>query len=205
MKNAYNQFNNNIKKVKELHDLFVFLKEKIGLPNDLTDLLRAEIVYLVSALDKFIHELIRIGMIESFHQTRNQTQKFLSFGISFEIHNQIINSSSLPPPEYWFEQEIIKKHKTLSFQDPDKIADGLSFIWDESHKWQVIATDMGLDQNQLKTKLKTIIARRNQIVHEADINVLSGDKYDITKEEIEDITEFIINLSEKIYNNVVLQ
>jgi hypothetical protein len=71
-----------MKYVKELDSLFIHLKDTLHLPNDLTDILRAEWVYSVSAMDKLIHELVRIGMIEAFQGRRPQTAKFSSFGIT---------------------------------------------------------------------------------------------------------------------------
>lgn len=201
MQKAFDQFVNSMKYVKELDALYIHLKDTLHLPNDLTDLLRAEWVYTVSAMDKLIHELIRIGMIESFQGGRSKTSKFLSFGVSTNTLTTIL-STTVPPSEYWFEQEVIERHKTLSFQAPEKIADALSLIWDEQHKWQVLASATGIAQANLTTKLKTIISRRNQIVHEADMDLLSGVRNNIEKDDIDDVVQFIENLSEKIFHVV---
>jgi hypothetical protein len=50
MQIAHNQFLHNINYVRDLDSLYHFLKDTQSLPNDLSDLLRAEIVYSVSAL-----------------------------------------------------------------------------------------------------------------------------------------------------------
>ena len=78
MQRAFDQFQDNIKYVKELDALFVHLKDTLCLPNDLKNILRAEWVYSVSAMDKLIHELVRIGMIEAFQGKRVCTDKFKS-------------------------------------------------------------------------------------------------------------------------------
>ena len=198
---AFQQFKNNIKYVKELDALYSHLKNDLYLPNDLTDILRAELVYTVSALDKLIHEFIRIGMIESFNGRRNKTTRFLSFGISFDTHTKISSLvTEIPTPEYWFEREIVLKHKQLSFQDPDKISDGLCLIWDDDHKWQKIATYIGTSQHEVKTRLKTVISRRNQIVHEADIDFITGKKSEIDKSDIDSVILFVEQVAEAIFN-----
>lgn len=204
MQRAFNQFKDSMKYVKELDALYVHLKDSLLLPNDLTDILRAEWVYTISAMDKLIHELIRIGMIQSFQGTRIKTPSFLSFGISVGTHTNIAASSitSLPPPEFWFEQEVIERHKHLSFQDPKKIAEGLSLIWNENHKWQKLSGDLGILQDVLTTKIKTIVSRRNQIVHEADLDLQTGTRNTIDKADIDDVVSFIENLSEAIFNAV---
>ena len=49
---------------------------------DLTDLLRAQIVMIVSALDHYIHEITRVGMLEVYDGTRPQTNAFLRFQVT---------------------------------------------------------------------------------------------------------------------------
>jgi hypothetical protein len=201
MQRAFDQFKDSMKYVKELDALYVHLKDTLHLPNDLTDLLRAEWVYTVSAMDKLIHELIRIGMLESFQGRRTRTNKFLTFGVTTNTLTTSL-TTTVPPPEYWFEQEVIEKHKTLSFQAPEKIGEALSLIWDEQHKWQYLSAATGITQAILTTKLKTIISRRNQIVHEADLDLLSGIRNTIDKADIDDVVNFIETLSEEIFNSV---
>lgn len=201
MQRAFDQFKESMKYVKELDALYVHLRDVLLLPNDLTDLLRAEWVYSISAMDKLIHELIRIGMLEAFQGSRVKTRKFLAFGISVGTHSSIVSATptTVPPPEYWFEQEVIQKNKFLSFQEPEKIAEGLSLIWNEDHKWQYLATPMAMSKDNLTTKLKTIISRRNQIVHEADLDLMSGVRNTIDKTDIDDVVAFIEKLSESIF------
>ncbi len=201
MQRAFNQFKDNMKYVKELDALFIHLKDNLHLPNDLTDILRAEWVYCVSAMDKLIHELVRIGMIESFQSRRPQTAKFSSFGISTNTLLSNMNNTGYPT-EYWFEQEIIEKHKHLAFQAPEKIADALSLIWNDQHKWQTLAATLGTNQLALTTQLKTIVNRRNQIVHEADLDLTTGVRNTVDKVDIDDVVVFIERLSEAIFNAV---
>src|SRR5690606_2896750 len=102
------------------------------------------------------------------------------------------SSTIIPPSEYWFEQEIIQKHSYLSFQEPTKISDALSLIWDHPQKWQFLAMATGITpENTLKTRLKTIVVRRNQIVHEADINPETGERNEINKADTDNVSDFI--------------
>ena len=156
MQSAMEQFNGNIKAVKEMEALYEYLTTALKLPNDLSDILRAQLVYAVSALDKLIHELVRIGMLQAFAGQRTKTSKFYTFSISLETYNKIqqlnqsTNELQVETPEYFFEQEIIFKHKHLAFQEPDKIADALSFIWEEKQKWQKIASSFQMSDDDLK-------------------------------------------------------
>lgn len=214
MQIAQSQFLHNVKGIRELGSLHDFLKNSQNLSYDLSDLLRAEIVYAVSALDKFVHELIRIGMIEAFSGKRVRTTKFEGFTISAKTLEKIKETAiernlnpNHPPlpdelPEYWFEQEIVLKHKQASYQTPININDGLSLIWKEEYKWQKIATDMGLNEKSAKTQLETIVARRNQIVHEADLNFETGLRNNISAIDVKDSVDFIENLGNTIFSLV---
>lgn len=201
MLNAFNLFKTNIASARTLSGLFDFLTATLTVPHQFDDLLRSQLVYAISALDKLNHDLIRIGMVGTFTGTRSPTAKYQGFTISTETHSQIM-SATVPPKEYWFESEIVQKHKVLAFQDPAKIADGLSLIWDEKHKWAVIAAEIGMSETDVKLKLKTIVDRRNLIVHEADLNPYTGTKYDIDKNEAKSATDLIESIGSAIFNLV---
>jgi hypothetical protein len=197
---AINQFGQNLLYVRDIGALHAALLA-LGLPNDLSDLLRGQLVLAVSALDKLIHELVRIGMLQVFAGSRPATDKYNTFQISAGTLANI-QSASIPPPEFWFEREIVTRHQHLAFQQPDKIADALSLIWPERHKWQVIALALGSNESTLRTTLATIVTRRNQIVHEADIEPISNMRRMITVTDTEDALDLLEHLGREIYNQV---
>ena len=140
-------------------------------------------------------------MTETFLGSRNPTRKYDGFTLSMATVLEIKNAS-IPPPEHYFGLEVFQRHKALSFQAPDKITDALSYIWAESHKWQAITTEMGLtNQNAVKTRLKAIVDRRNQIVHEADLDY-NGNKNIALHTDIVDSVNFIKDLGNAICNLV---
>jgi hypothetical protein len=209
MQKAFEQFESNIKSVRELEYLHYHLTFELKLPNDLSDILRSQLVYTVSALDKLIHELVRIGMLESFLGQRIKTAKFSRFSISLETYHKIQqlnqetnNLQQLTRPEYFFEQEIISNHKHLAFQDPDKIADALSLIWEEKQKWYKIALSLNMSDDYVKKRLKAIVSRRNQIVHEADIDIQTHLRTEIDKDDVKEVVDFIFALGKEIFNAV---
>lgn len=201
MHRALTLFKANIKDAKNLTALYEYLENSITSPLSFEDLLRAQIVYSVSAFDKLIHDIIRIGMLEIFDNIRVPTPKYLAESISILTYNELI-SATIPPKEYIFEQAIFKKLKTFSYQEPGKVAEGLSYIWEEKQKWQKISLQMNMDERTVKTTLKLIADRRNSIVHEADIDPATNQKYSINKAECESITNFLSNCGEAIVNLV---
>ncbi|MEY3760802.1 MAG: hypothetical protein RIR39_2293 [Pseudomonadota bacterium] len=206
MQKAFEQFNSNIKAVKEMDALYYHLTSDLKLPNDLSDILRSQLVYAVSALDKLTHELVKIGMLQAFINQRTKTNKFNCFSLSLETYNKIQQTSQQQPnilqletPEYFFEQEIIVKHKYLAFQEPDKIADALSLIWEEKQKWQKIALLFNAPDDDIKKKLKSIVSRRNLIVHEADIDLQTNSRNSIDESDVKEAVDFIFKLGENIF------
>ncbi|MCX6074099.1 MAG: HEPN domain-containing protein [Campylobacterales bacterium] len=213
------EFDVQIQSCKELYAVYGHLKNNLSYPLDLSDLLRAQVVYAVSALDKLVHELVKKGMVEIFEGKRLKTTTFSNFGISLNTLIKIQEVGSIAVPQsieetaiYWFEREISLKHKSLSFQAPDKISEALSLIWLEEHKWQkihfnIIIQPIGslvtMTERDMKTYLKNIVARRNQIVHEADINIICNSKDTMDEDEANNIVQFIDALGKSIYKCVI--
>lgn len=190
MHSALRLFNSNIDNARNTGGIYEYLTQTHKAPVSYEELLRSQLVNAVSAFDKLIHDLVRAGMVEIFIGKRPPTPKYLSEPISIQIHVDISNAS-IPPKEHIFEQAIIKKLKIISFQDPLKVAEGLSYIWAESQKWQKISSEMQMSDDIVKKTLKLIVDRRNAIVHEADINPATNQKFEITKAECDQVTDFL--------------
>jgi hypothetical protein len=184
-------FQSNIQDANALTGVFDHLAATLGGVLSLDDLLRSKIVYSVSAFDKLIHDLVRIGMVEIFVGKRAPTPKYNNEPISL-LSAQLLSSAITPPPEVVFDQIIQAKHKILAFQDPDKVADALSFIWTEQQKWQCIAAAINMQAATLRTTLKLIVSRRNAIVHEADMDPTTNTKLPICKQEADDVSDLLL-------------
>lgn len=200
MNNAYNVFIKIINDTRQTIVLYDYFDQVMNPPCDYSDLLRWQWVQSVSALDKLIHDLIKIGICQAFKGTRNQTSKFQSMPI--DIKNVLIMEQDSTPKDAIFETYVISKFKTYSFQDPDKISDGLSYIWDEPHKWQKIALAIGKSENDTRTELKNIVFRRNQIAHEGDYVFHLGCREPIERADTVEVVDFIEALGSAIYNLV---
>ena len=183
-----------------LYDYISFNK----IPLDASDLLRWQWVLAVSALDKYIHDIVTDGMVEQYINKKPHTPKFDTFQLSMKT---IIDIQSAPVPEIAFRNEVIRKNSYLAFQDPDKIADALSFIWNVPNKWDVISRNMAtpISSSDLKIKLKNIVVRRNQIVHEGDC--LSTNiplmQQPITIFDTQDVIQFITELVNAIDLSII--
>lgn len=153
MHNSLILFNSNMRQAREISALYDYLVATVAVPQQFDDLLRSQLVYAVSAFDKLIHDLVRIGMVQCLMGSRPPTGKYLSEPLSMQVHIEMLQAT-IPPKEHVFEQALFRKFKVVSFQDPAKIADGLSYIWDEAQKWQKIAASLGMPDAAVRTRLK---------------------------------------------------
>lgn len=202
MLNAKAVFHRNISQANELGGLYDYLSTSVAIPEQFEDLLRSQVVNAVSAFDKLMHDLIRIGMVNIFENQRPSTSKYLSETIAIQ-HLPSLLASAVPPPPVRFEEIVREKLSKLSFQDPTKVADGLSYIWNEPQRWQQIALGLGMSDDEAKRKLRLIITRRNAIVHEADLDPVTSQKQSITRAEATDIADFLRALGDRICDLVV--
>lgn len=222
MNNAYVDFTTAVTNIKNFGCIYDQILENYPILNkELDDMLRAQIVNIVSALDRYIHEVVRIGIIEAYLNKRPQTPKWTSTNISLKNLLNIITvekSNASPQKEIdlinVLDQTLKPMLKVMSFQQSDKIKDALSYIWLEEHKMQNIASSInyqltGNDLNEktkfLEQKLKLIVTRRNQIVHEADWDPINKCKYKIAKQDVDDIIIFVENFVSAIHLRICPQ
>jgi hypothetical protein len=202
MLNAKGVFHKNIRQAIELGVLYDHLSNTVAIPEQFDDLLRSQIVNAVSAFDKLMHDLIRIGMVRIFEKQRPSTGKYLNETVAIQ-HLPGLAAGAVPPPPVRFEEIVREKLSRFSFQDPTKITDGLSYIWNENQKWPQIALGLGVADEDLKRKQKLIVTRRNAIVHEADLDPVTNQKQAITRTEATDICNFLLALGNRICDLVV--
>ncbi|BEP49991.1 HEPN domain-containing protein [Variovorax paradoxus] len=202
MLNAKLVFHKNIQQANDLGALYAQLSHMVEIPEQFDDLLRSQIVNAVSAFDKLMHDLIRIGMVKMFENQRPSTSKYLGESIAIR-HLPTLMATAVPPPAVRFEEIVREKLSVLSFQDPTKLADGLSFIWNADQKWQQIALGLGMSDTDARLTQKLIATRRNAIVHEADLDPVNNQKQAITRAEATDIANFLLALGNRICDLVI--
>ena len=186
-------------RVKNLQAIYVSFSGLTTSALDLSDILRLEIVMCVGALDQYIHEIVRLGMIEVFEGVRPQPPGFSKFAVSMDAALQGIsvrNSS-------WLDIEIRTRHGFISFQQPDKIADGIRYF-SGVELWNEVSRHLCLPKDDVKSQLRLIVDRRNKIAHEADVDPSFPDtRWPITLTMTQDTIDFIEKLGEAIHLSVV--
>ena len=200
MHSALQHFSENINRVKALGGLHEALCRLTTPAIDATDLLRAQIILVVSALDHYIHEITRLGMLEIYNGLRQKTNAFLRFQVTMEA--AIIGSGRVGGTS-WLETEIRERHGFVSFQRPDKIADAIR-LFSDCDLWKSVATRLNLPKHDVKARLSVIVDRRNKIAHEADLDPsYPGTRWPISPTDVASAIDFIEGLCSAIHSTVV--
>jgi hypothetical protein len=153
---------------------------------DVSDMNRAALVAGVSALDAYVHSVVRELMIEISIGRRATTDAFKKFAVPMSAVDQAAHL----PSSVWLDAVVADRHSHLSFQQPDKIADAIRLV-SGVELWNEIGTVLGQDPKTLKVRQKLLIDRRNQIVHEADsLPTPPYERRQITYAETHDALDF---------------
>ena len=192
------QFRENIARVRALGGLHTAFDQLTTPAVDLTDILRAQIVMSVSALDHYIHEITRVGMLEVYDGARPSTDAFLRFQVTM---GAVMDGISKSGENKWLDTEIREKHGHQAFQHPDKIADAVR-LFSSCKLWPSAAAQLNLNVLDTKNRLRVIIDRRNQIVHEADLDPSypgTGNRWPISPLDVTNALDFIQAVCEAIH------
>ena len=198
---AYKRFLELFNDTQNVKILYEYIENTMKAPIDTSDLLRWQWVQCISAFDKFVHDIVRIGMIDIFQGNRLATPKYNTFQMDIQTYVDMQNSPLTAVTI--FEQKIILKHSFLAFQDPGKVADALSYIWNDNDKWATISSMVGMSRNDCVTFLKNAVIRRNQIVHEGDYTDVLAKRQDIYEQDVNEIRQFILKIGKAIYDCVI--
>ncbi len=200
MHDAILHLRENIARVRSLGGLYQAMHRLMTPAVDCTDILRAQIVLAVSALDYYVHEITRLGMLEVYSGIRPQTTAFLRFQVSIEAAIVGITNTG---QSAWFDGEIRDRHGYLAFQQPDKIADAVR-LFSSSELWPSVAIVLGLPVDDVKTQLRLIVERRNKIAHEADLDPsYPSTLWPISAADASNTVDFVERVCEAIHSSVV--
>lgn len=172
---ALAQFEAVWRRCDHLSALHAYLARNVSGVLQPDELLRAEWVARVSALDLYVHELVAQSMLAIFEGRRAASPAYLRFKISTETLNRIRAAANTSGASAAFDLYVRDQLSRVTYQHPDDIADGVR-LCSEIELWQEVAVKLGAtaatktDQaKSLKLDLSLIVRRRNIIAHEGDL------------------------------------
>ncbi len=156
----------------------------------------------VSAFDHYISSLILELATRLYSNGGQLTPKLLSENFSFS-HVIELKSANSVEAVIVFRRMLGECIRYKSYQSPDKVADGLSYIWNERHKWQFLSNSMGMTTENARGTLDAIVERRNLIAHNADYDDATGAKLPIDKNQTSITVDFLSKLVSTIDTAVI--
>jgi hypothetical protein len=160
---------------EELSAMHAFLAGKLTAALKPDEILRAEWVSRVSALDLYIHEIVAQRMLEIFDGLRPPSSGYLRFQIANDTLSRIRSAPTPIDASQAFDLDIRGRLGFCTYQDPEKIADGIRLV-SNIELWNEIALHQGAtaankqtQAKSLKRALSIIVERRNKIAHEGDL------------------------------------
>jgi len=201
MRDPLASFELNLKSVRELHQLHSVFQDNLPAV-DLSEILRAEYVLVVSALDCYLHDVVRANMkrmmFDGVDINNDLPPSFKSFHISLIFAKRLLDAETDEEKETIVTQAIKETLYKFSFESEHSIETALSYIGVKG-VWSSIKGDMDSETDIIKRQISLIVRRRNNIAHQSDISNLSTmDKDSIDRIDV----EFVINFIDRLVKSI---
>ncbi len=194
MTNSLSSFKKSLESINVIDSLYLYLQKQMQ-GQDLSELLRAEFVLIVSAFDYYIHDVVREGMLKIFDRAATPNEKYLAFGISIEVVELLITNNDPVVRRQMLDQEIRKVTSKWSYQSPQSVEKALGLI-DFRSVWSDLSVDLSMPPIDVKSTLGLIVDRRNKIAHESDIDSITLQKTPIDHVIVTQAKEFVLGIVE---------
>lgn len=206
MRIALDTFNRNMDSIKTLHAIHEQF-EKTYTALDLSEILRAEYVLVVSAFDCFLHDLVQNYMHVITFDTNDETllpNAYKNFKIKLGVLQRML-AADVTNQKQILHAALKKSLSEFSFESPQTIEQALGYIGVRKI-WTQIANKLNLSAEDVKRQLSMIVFRRNCIAHQADIaNYTDEFKQPINREDVGWVIDFMEKISNCINDIVITQ
>ena len=183
-KNVKKHFDENLSDIEEK---FVLAdKEKSTNLKTAQEIWRSQVVFLDSALDFYIHEVAKLGIIRIFNGDWEETIKYKTMKVSMDFALKLAESDENADALLGEIDEINQKNCFTNFENIQKIM-------------QIV----GLSVNKSKGKgINELYKRRNQIAHQSDRVPNNPKKQDISEQTVRYYIKIVKSLVDHIDSKV---
>lgn len=172
-----------------------------GLIEEAKDILRSQIVFIDSAFDFYLHEILKLGIINLFHgDWTPKTDKYNNLLLDMKTLEAAIKDEG---NDEWLKNWINNKYSGKPLMSYEDFADVCNLL---ALNVQDIANKLFYDKNsrtptrdKLKYILNGLFARRNQIAHQSDRKRENAERDDITEEYVNEKLDNIKNIVEAVH------
>lgn len=175
---------------------------KAGKVKEGENIWRAQIVFLASAFDFYMHELTKYGLCEIYNENWSRTDKYDNLQVNMKVIEIALKAGE---DIDWFLEYINGYYRVITMVSYESVKDqfnllgiDLTNIADKAF-YQRGGTEKTKDK--LKRRLNELFSRRNIIAHQTDRAHTNAQIINITKEIVQG---FICDI-EKIVNAINLE
>jgi hypothetical protein len=179
---------------------------RLGDHKEIDDIYRAQIVFLESALDYYIHRLSEFAMIQISEGNWDKTNSYKNFSVPIET---VIDALSNPEDLAWIRQTIILYHSSKTFMSSEAIKKQLSLMSNDklfrsiADKMYCVEGSSEKTDKKLMKLLNDVFKRRNRIAHQSDRDHFTGEQYGIDRQTTEFFINEIFRFAESLYNELI--
>ncbi|MCF0224713.1 MAG: hypothetical protein HUK20_10625 [Fibrobacter sp.] len=181
-------FNENLKDVEEKFKLAQ--KERATDSHSAEEIWRSQVVFLESALDFYVHEVVKYGFLKIFNGDWAETVKSRNFRVRFPLVMEMYKDA---------------ENAAQSLSDEiDEINRENCFLGFEHMQTNLKMVGLGVD-SKYKEFITELYKRRNQIAHQSDRLPGSAAKLGISESDvkgyIKTVKEIVSSIDEQIKEN----
>lgn len=159
---------------------------------------RSQIVFLVAALDFYMHELTKYGLCEIFGGNWEKTNKYKNIKIEMETVHKILEAGDKIS---CFREYVDKRYQKITMMSFDSINEQFKLLGIDATVISNSAfskTEPIGDKNELKTRLDSLYRRRNLIAHQNDRSHADATIQDIFEDEVRQFIDDTIKIIDSI-------
>ncbi len=166
---------------------------------DAGNIWRAQIVFLASAFDFYMHELSKYGLCEIYNNNWTDTDRYNNLQIRMCYIEKAFKAGG---DIEWFLDYVNEHDQTITMISYAAVKNQLNLLGINVNKVANMVFykqgDSEKPTDKLKNFLNALFARRNIIVHQTDRNQKNAQIKDITKETVDEFISTIFQIVEAI-------
>ncbi len=194
-KHILKQFNSSIEVVRQKDEIIQFLSAH---GQSTLEIRQSQIILLMSALDLYIHDIVKYCIIQKFNGNQTKTKQYKELLIPMQSVELAIQN---PESSDWLDEVITSINQYKSFTSYGKIKNQLEAVGIKSKKFSelVLKTESDFGVSDLIEKLRSL---RNRLAHQ-DQESINSLELELTEEKINQYIGFIYQLVQDIHQTII--
>lgn len=194
-KHILKQFNNSIEVVRQKDEIIQFLSAH---GQSTLEIRQSQIILLMSALDLYIHDIVKYCIIQKFNGNQTKTKQYKELLIPMQSVELAIQN---PESSDWLDEVITNINQYKSFTSYGKIKNQLEAVGLKSKKFKelLLKTESDFGVSNLIEKLRLL---RNRLAHQ-DQESINSLESELTEEKINQYIDFIYQLVQDIHQTII--